>query len=88
MQLADLLEDENSRRPEDILFDEFEKESLQELLGAIDEREARVLTYRYGLYDHEPMTLKQIGDELGLTRERVRQIENEALKRLNAIMTR
>ena len=51
-------------------------------LAALSERERQVLVLRYGLSDYEPKTLEEIGRRLGLTRERVRQIEVEALKRL------
>ena len=53
-----------------------------ELLGDLEDREATVLKLRFGLGGEEPKTLKEIGAELGLTRERVRQIETEALRRL------
>jgi RNA polymerase primary sigma factor len=52
------------------------------MIDTLDPREATVLRMRFGLGDREPHTLKEIGEELGLTRERVRQIETEALKRL------
>jgi RNA polymerase primary sigma factor len=48
----------------------------------MDEREATVLRLRFGLDDEEPMTLKKIGERLGLTRERIRQIEKDALSKL------
>jgi RNA polymerase primary sigma factor len=48
----------------------------------MDPREATILRMRFGLDDAEPRTLKEIGESMGLTRERVRQIENEALKKL------
>jgi RNA polymerase primary sigma factor len=57
-------------------------QALAEALAALAERERRVLVLRYGLDDAEPKTLEEIGRRLGLTRERVRQIETEALKRL------
>jgi RNA polymerase primary sigma factor len=57
-------------------------QALAEALGALTERERKVLILRYGLVDEEPKTLEEIGRRLGLTRERVRQIETEALKRL------
>jgi RNA polymerase primary sigma factor len=57
-------------------------QALAEALGALAERERKVLVLRYGLIDEEPKTLEEIGRRLGLTRERVRQIETEALKRM------
>jgi RNA polymerase primary sigma factor len=61
---------------------------LQDLLEGIDEREAMVLRMRYGLLDGKQMTLKAIGESLGLTRERVRQMEQEALRKLYCTMSR
>jgi RNA polymerase sigma factor (sigma-70 family) len=52
------------------------------MLKAITGREAEILRLRYGLQDGKPMTLKEIGEKLDLTRERVRQIEKEALRKL------
>jgi len=57
-------------------------ERLQNLLKAINQREAEILRLRYGLQDNKPMTLKEIGERLGITRERVRQIEKEAIRKL------
>ena len=85
--LSEMLADEKTPMPDEALFDEHEKETIHKLLDSIDEREAKVLRMRYGLGGEEPKTLKEIGEILGLTRERVRQIENEALKKLNQEMT-
>jgi RNA polymerase sigma factor (sigma-70 family) len=57
-------------------------QALAQALGALSERDRAVLILRYGLDDAEPKTLEEIGRRLGLTRERVRQIELESLKHL------
>ena len=84
--LEDLVFDE-SKQPDEVVFDRFEKERMIKLLGAIDEREAAILKMRYGLGTGEPMTLKDVGRKFKLTRERIRQIEHEAIKKLNVIYT-
>jgi len=84
---SDSIEDIRTRKPEQEFFDAGEKERIQKLLNAISSREAAVLNLRYGLTDDKPMTLEEIGVELGLTRERVRQIEREALHKLFDQMT-
>lgn len=80
----DTVQDEDSKTPDEHLLDEDLLKRLGDLLGAIDEREATILKLRYGLGGggQEPMTLKEIGRVVGLTRERVRQIEREALRKL------
>jgi len=83
--LSEMLRDYKTPAPEQALFSKAEADALQKLLDQIDEREATVLRLRFGLDRREPMTLKQIGEHIGLTRERVRQIEREALKKLNAL---
>ena len=87
MTLSDMLADQSARQPEDELFDAYERERLQQTLGRLSKRDAGVLRMRYGLTSGEPMTLKQIGEKLDLTRERVRQIENEALRKLSLFMS-
>jgi RNA polymerase primary sigma factor len=68
--------------PEEEVEHSLRSQALREGLAALTERERRVLQLRYGLHDQEPKTLEDIGRRLGLTRERVRQIELEALRRL------
>src|SRR5205085_5568498 len=68
--------------PEETVEDSLRSEALAQALAALSERERHVIILRYGLADAEPKTLEDIGRRLGLTRERVRQIETEALKRL------
>ncbi len=62
-------------------------EKAVRLLNEIEPREAQILTLRFGLNGQEAMTLKEIGKEMGLTRERVRQIQRNALQRLNELMS-
>jgi len=87
MTINEMLEDEKTPRPEDAIFSADEMTTIKRLLDEIDEREAQVLRLRFGLDEKEPLTLKEIGKRVGLTRERVRQIEKEALEKLNHILT-
>ena len=79
--------DERQLSPDETLV---ENDSLRHVMGMLhtmDEREATVLRMRFGLENHEPRTLKEIGETLGLTRERVRQIETEALNKMAESMS-
>jgi RNA polymerase primary sigma factor len=84
--LADTIEDSNMEMPEDALGTNEDLEKAIRLLEEIEPRDARVLNLRFGLNGFEPLTLKEIGAELGLTRERVRQIQRDALAKLNELM--
>jgi RNA polymerase primary sigma factor len=84
MNISDLVADERGGAPEDFIFRDDEMRTIRKLLDAIDEREARILRLRFGLDGQEPLTLKQIATEIGISRERVRQIADEALAKLNA----
>ena len=85
--LNEVIEDRNTPRPDQQFFDNDEKARIRELLSLISEREAQVLRMRYGIEDSTPMTLEEIGARLSLTRERIRQIENEALRKLHQYLT-
>jgi RNA polymerase primary sigma factor len=87
-QTQDTVEDERFELPEAVLEQRDLLCKLEELLTAIDEREATILRLRYGLGDRDgvQMTLKEIGKVVGLTRERVRQIERDALRKLYEVM--
>jgi RNA polymerase primary sigma factor len=80
--LGDMVTDERLKAPDEAMLDHDILKHAMELLGGLEGREAMVLKLRFGLDGCEPHTLKEIGAELGLTRERVRQIETEALRRL------
>ena len=80
--LGEMIEDERMKTPEDELVEHDILKHVQSMMDTMDQREATVLRMRFGLENLEPRTLKEIGEELGLTRERVRQIETEALGRL------
>jgi RNA polymerase primary sigma factor len=80
------LEDPSGSRPEDPLVASEEKAKALRLLDEIDPREADILRLHYGLDERKPMSLKEIGKKLGLTRERIRQIRRDALTRLYECM--
>lgn len=82
LDFGDMFADQRSKSPEECIEEQEQFDVVLKLLDAIDERDARVLKLRFGLEGQEPLTLKQIGEEVGLTRERVRQIEVEALRKI------
>jgi len=82
LALDDQLTDDRSRSPDDLLIESDDLERIFERLGQLDVREAMVIRMRFGLEAFEPMTLREVGDNLGLTRERVRQLESQALLKL------
>jgi RNA polymerase primary sigma factor len=84
--LDEMLMDANSKTPDTEMVEADDLHHVLDLLGKMDKREATVLRMRFGLDDEEPKTLKEIGECLGLTRERVRQIESEALSKLSESM--
>jgi RNA polymerase primary sigma factor len=86
MSISDLVADTNTLTPDEAVRSNDDLRQLEELLDQIDERAAKILKLRYGLDGQDPMTLKEIGQQIGLTRERVRQIEHEALRKLRDAM--
>ena len=81
-ELGDFIEDQDSVSPAEAATLSLLREQLHQILQDLPPREVRILQLRYGLVDGETYTLKQIGNKLGVTRERVRQIEAQALSRL------
>jgi RNA polymerase primary sigma factor len=81
-ELGDLLEDDSSPSPVDAAVDSMLREQIETVLLSLNGREQRVLRLRFGLDDGHPRTLEEVGREFGLTRERIRQIESQALRKL------
>lgn len=82
-QLGDFLES-GDPLPVDVVEEDALAQDIRILLGALPSREARIIELRYGLRDGHEYTLKEVGERFGLTRERIRQIENDALHRLRS----
>ena len=80
--LGDFIEDENALAPEDAASLMLLKEQLDKVLSTLTEREAKVLRLRFGLEDGRSRTLEEVGKEFDVTRERIRQIEAKALRKL------
>ena len=80
--LGDFIQDEDSPAPVEVATKNLLREQIQEVLATLPPREVRILQLRYGLLDGESYTLEEVGKKMGVTRERVRQIEAQALSRL------
>jgi len=81
-QLGDFLEDREYHAPEHEIMDKSLKQDINKVLGTLSRKEADIIQYRYGLNGRTPLSLKDIGDKYNLTKERIRQIEKKAIKRL------
>lgn len=82
LTLSDYLEDENSEYPENNVQKYFLEKDVQKVLKELSNREQKILTDRFGINGENPKTLKQIGEETGFSKERIRQIENFALLKI------
>ena len=80
--IGSFVEDDNTPGPVDATSNAMLSEALTEILGTLTEREADVLRMRFGMYDGRTHTLEEVGQILGVTRERIRQIENKAIRKL------
>ena len=80
--LGDFVEDRDAPALEDAVSDNLMREQLREALDALGDRESRVLRLRYGLDDGHPQTREEVGKVFGVTRERIRQIEAKAIRKL------
>lgn len=84
--LVDLIPDEHSPEPDHLIQEEDIVHYVDEWLGELDDKQQEVIVRRFGLHGYERSTLEEVGNELGVTRERVRQIQMDALKRLRRIL--
>ena len=80
--MGDMVENQTETTPEEAMDILVQKEEVKELLETLSEREREVIRLRYGLEDGKAQTLEEIGGQLGVTRERVRQIEARAMEKL------
>lgn len=80
--LGDFIEDDGYKHPEDVAMEKSLREGIDEVLHTLTEKESDIIQHRFGLNGRHPLSLKEIGDKYNLTKERIRQIEKKALKRL------
>ena len=84
-QIADFIPDDGTEQPFELATQTMQREDVQRALEALTARERQVIELRYGLTGHEPLTLEQVGQTFGVTRERVRQIETNTLRKLKRL---
>src|SRR3954470_5526783 len=84
-ELGDFVADEACESPFETASDNLQREDVKTALAVLPRRDREVLEVRYGLNGRQPMTLEEVGDAFGVTRERIRQIENNTLKRLKGL---
>jgi RNA polymerase primary sigma factor len=80
--LGEFVEDSDYKSPDEMIIERSLKEDINNVLQTLTEKEAEIIRYRFGLNGNIPMSLKEVGDRFHLTKERIRQIEKKALKRL------
>jgi RNA polymerase primary sigma factor len=84
-ELGDFVEDDSAVSPFDMALENLRKENVKRALDALPQREREVIEMRFGLRGHEARTLEEVGRAFGVTRERIRQIENNTLKKLEML---
>ncbi|MCK5053925.1 MAG: RNA polymerase sigma factor RpoD [Anaerolineales bacterium] len=81
-ELGSFVEDDSTPTPTQTAYQNLLRDKIEEVLATLSPREARILRLRFGLHSGRPCTLEEVGQKFGLTRERIRQIEGKALRRL------
>jgi RNA polymerase primary sigma factor len=84
-ELGDFVADETVETPFERASNKLQREDVRRALNVLPAREREVLELRYGLNGHEPLTLEEVGHAFGVTRERIRQIENSTLQKLQVL---
>jgi RNA polymerase primary sigma factor len=84
-ELGDFVEDQTAESPFELAAERLRRENLRRALAALPEREREVIEMRFGLTGERPYTLEEVGRAFNVTRERIRQIENHTLKKLEAL---
>jgi RNA polymerase primary sigma factor len=84
-ELGDFVADDSAQEPFEMASENLQRQDVRRALQALPAREREVIELRYGLNGKEPLTLEQVGEAFGVTRERIRQIENNTLKKLKAL---
>lgn len=82
--LREVIPDDNAPQPEEIIVNNLLRELINDAIAMLDPREQAIIIERYGLRDHKPKTLEEVGTIFNITRERVRQVEQKALKKLRS----
>ena len=85
-RVAEVVADPNAALPFDRIIQETDTSLVRGVLATLTERESAILSLRFGLEDGRPKTLEEVGERMGVTRERIRQIQEEALKKLRTGM--
>ena len=86
--LADILADDRASSPEARLLDQQTATGLGQIYGQLSYPQRRVIAYRYGVAGRTPLTLQETGERIGVSRERVRQIENQATQRMRKLFAK
>jgi RNA polymerase primary sigma factor len=87
-EYGEIIADEAASNPLDLLSDRDMHDQIGELLASLDERERRIIDGRFGLNGLKPMLLEDVGREFGVSRERIRQIQNSALVKMRRVLMR